>query len=66
MEFPMYLSLALKPGYDINRLAQFGFEGEYELFQGNIVSEDETTSISWNHENLSIKGSRCAQLFSAC
>ena len=66
MEFPMYLSLALNPGYDTNQLAQFGFEGEYKLFQGNVVSENETTSFSWNFENLSIKGRRCEQLFSAC
>ena len=52
----MYLSVALKPGYDTDRLAQFGFEGEYELFQGNVVSKNGTTSISWNHENHSIKG----------
>ena len=54
MEFPMYISISLEPGYDPDRLAEFGFGGEYNLFQGNV--DDSTTFISWNHENYSIKG----------
>ena len=56
MEFPMYISISLEPGYDPDRLAEFGFGGEYKLFQGNIVTDNQTTVISWNHQNHSIKG----------
>ena len=52
----MYISISLEPGYDPDRLAEFGFGGEYNLFQGNIVTDNQTTVISWNHQYHSIKG----------
>ena len=52
----MYLSISLEPGYDRNRLVEFGFGGEYNLFQGNVVDNNQPTVISWNHQNHSIKG----------
>ena len=35
MEFPMYVSLFARPGYDTKMLKQFGFDGEYNFFYGH-------------------------------
>ena len=56
MEFPMYISLSLKPGYKEHMLKRHGFGGEYELFKGNVAFTNDKTYVTWDGENYPIKG----------
>ena len=59
MEFPMYFSLAPKPGYNISILDSHGIDGEFNLFFGYSLNENNWYSSStwrWGSVNHSIEG----------
>ena len=57
MDFPAYFSLSPEPGYDSEKLREYGFHGsDVWLFSGNLRNIDNKTIIKWNHDNLSIEG----------
>ena len=47
IEFPMYFSLAPNPGYNTSFLETCGISGEWELFFGNFIYENNGTSATW-------------------
>ena len=54
----MYFSLIPTPGYNLSYLEACGVEGEWELFQGDILETEDTDRIGWNWggTNCSIAG----------
>ena len=44
----MYFSLIPTPGYNLSYLEACGVEGEWELFQGDILETEDTDRIGWN------------------
>ena len=54
----MYFSLVPTPGYNLSYLEACGVEGEWELFQGDILETEDTDRIGWNWggTNCSIAG----------
>ena len=58
IEFPVYFSLAPNPGYNTSLLETCGIGGEWGLFLGNFINENNGTSGTWQwgSENHSIEG----------
>ena len=56
----MYFSLVPTPGYNNSYLATCGVDGEWELFQGDILETPDTDIDSigwdWGGANCSIEG----------
>ena len=58
IDFPVYFSLVPDPGYDTSYLASCEIDGEWKLFEGDIVDlEDNRTGITWGGQYDYIKGS---------
>ena len=56
MEFPTYISIQARPGYNTSILSQFGFTGEQSFFFGRDEDVNGTTHISWGYENYTVEG----------
>ena len=52
----MYFTFSSKPGFDIQMLNHFGFEGESDLFHGNQWTGHNMTNLSWSCGNKSVRG----------
>ena len=56
----MYFSLVPTPGYNLSYLKAHGIDGEWKLFNGDFLTEDNGTEKVqkqvWGGENSSIKG----------
>ena len=48
----MYFSLVPNPGYNNSFLATLGIDGEWDLFAGYFLKENNATSTSWGWESL--------------
>ena len=57
IDFPVYFSLSPEPGYDSEKLREYGFHGyDVWLFNGNRKTIDNKTLMKWSHGNTSIEG----------
>ena len=46
LEFPMYFSLVPNPGYDISFLENLGIDGEFNLFVGYFLNENNGSLVN--------------------
>ena len=57
IEFPMYFSLGLNPGYNISFLETCGIDGEWQMFSGYYIENTDTgVTWGWGNVNHSIEG----------